>query len=222
MSDPETMPTGVHPEVALLPWYVNGTLDDVERQQVARHIESCSDCRRELDEITQIKRELKAIYGAQAEAPPSLARSVMARVSAERTVKEDRRHEGMSSLRGIDQWFRSLFLPQWIPTVAAMLIVIQAGLLMWVTFPSTRQDQILSRSVGSPVIKFRVVFKGESTEAQTRELLTLIRGRVIDGPDASHAYTIEVLGDDPTIGMKALETLRTRNDLIRTAEIMAP
>lgn len=37
MTDPDMMPADVHPEIALLPWYANGTLCDAERQQVSRH-----------------------------------------------------------------------------------------------------------------------------------------------------------------------------------------
>ncbi|NJO35342.1 MAG: hypothetical protein HC869_21895, partial [Rhodospirillales bacterium] len=42
----------IHPEAALLPWYLNGTLGDAESRQVAGHLQSCAACRSELDELS--------------------------------------------------------------------------------------------------------------------------------------------------------------------------
>jgi len=222
MSDPETMPAGVHPEVALLPWYANGTLGEQEREQVARHLESCADCRRELDDLRQMKRNLTAMYHAQPEPSPLLARSVMAKVATERPAGAVRRSGERPWLIGIDQWLRSLLLPQWVPTLVSILLIVQAGLLLWTAMPSTQQDQVTSRSVGSPAAKLSVVFQEHATEAQIRALLTMIQGRVIDGPRRDQAYIIEVVARDPAVSMKALETLRTMSDLVRTAEVAAP
>ncbi|MCS7198334.1 MAG: zf-HC2 domain-containing protein [Candidatus Bipolaricaulota bacterium] len=39
----------------LLPWYANGTLAEEERAKVEAHLARCAHCRRELQEIRQIK-----------------------------------------------------------------------------------------------------------------------------------------------------------------------
>lgn len=39
--------------VELLPWLINGTLDDAERQEVREHLSACGSCRGELDDTVQ-------------------------------------------------------------------------------------------------------------------------------------------------------------------------
>ncbi len=126
MSDPETIPAGVHPEVELLPWYANGTLGTTDRQRVTHHLESCQDCRRELDDLTRMMRSVQAVYREQPEPSTRLARSVMARVAAEPRARENQQ---MPWSAVIDGWFRSFFMPRWVPTLAAVLLIAQMSLL---------------------------------------------------------------------------------------------
>ena len=147
MSDPETLPAGVHPEVELLPWYATGTLGEADQQRVARHLESCHDCSRELEDLTHIRRALTELSRQEAEPSGSLARSVMARVAADSIDRGRPQQEG-SWAAAIDRWFRSLLIPQWVPTLAAVLLIAQMGLLIWVTLPPVERSEVSTRSVG--------------------------------------------------------------------------
>ena len=40
----------------LLPWYVNGTLNETERGQVERHLEACEECRENLDFLGRVEQ----------------------------------------------------------------------------------------------------------------------------------------------------------------------
>lgn len=42
--------------VMLLPWYVNGTLDEAERNRVQRHIEECAECRDNAAMLGDVRR----------------------------------------------------------------------------------------------------------------------------------------------------------------------
>jgi Putative zinc-finger len=222
MSEQETLPPEVHLEVALLPWYVNGTLGAQERQQVTRHLGSCPGCRRELDELTQMLSALPAAFAAQPEPSPRIARLVLAKVAQEATARQNVSAEAGSWLNRLDGWFRSLFLPQWVPTLTAVSLVALLGLLLWATMPPMLSEQITTRSLGSPNAIFKVRFQEQATEGQIRALLNSVRGRVIDGPTADGSYLIEVLASDTAAADKKLETVRGRTDVIQRADAIMP
>ena len=53
--DHDTVHESIHDTVdRLLPWYVNGTLDAVERNEVERHLEGCERCAANLASLTDI------------------------------------------------------------------------------------------------------------------------------------------------------------------------
>lgn len=221
MNDPETLPPDVHPEAALIPWYVNGTLSSVERQQVARHLETCEVCRVELEEISTLKTGLTAIYDTQPGSSAQTARAVLAAVAAEVRAGRSRPSSKRSWLESIDQWFRSLFTAQWVPTLAAMLFVAQIGLLLWISMPP-EDEQITTRSLGMQTVKLAVAFHPSASEEQIRALLQSLQGRVIDGPAQDGTYIIEVTAIDASVEQNKVERLKKRTDVIRSAETVKP
>lgn len=222
MTEEETMPSGVHPEVALLPWYANGTLRDTERGQVGRHLESCASCRRELEGLTSMKRQLRETYEAQSSPSTRLARSVMAQVAADTRATRERVPTPSSWLHGMDQWFRSLFQPQWVPTLATALLITQMGLLLWVGLPPTEPEQVSRRSLGMQTATIAVTFQSSATEGQIRALLQQVQGRITQGPTAEGLYTIEVPSTDASTTQRKADLLRARTDIVRTADPLRP
>jgi hypothetical protein len=219
MSEPDTLPAQVHREVTLLPWYVNGTLTEPERLDVDRHLATCPDCRNELDELTRLRRDLADVYEAQAGLSPQASQRILQNVT--RAASTGRAvHPGQGSKwEHLDQWFRSLFLPRWVPMLAATLLLVQTGLLLWISAPVHEQPQITTRSLGTPAARIVVSFQQDATEAQIRSLLRLIGGRMVDGPTAGGLYTIEVLGADNAAPLKLL---RAHPDVVRSADLVAP
>lgn len=222
MSDPEILPTGVHPEAELLPWYLNGTLRETEQIQVARHLETCQVCQRELDEVAQMKRNLTTLYQSQPAPSPQLARRVIATISADKSHGRQRQKDATSWFRKIDQWFRSLLLPQWVPTLAALLLVAQTGLILWIGVPQKDLGQVNTRSLGIPVAHIAVAFQPSATEEQIRQLLKQVRGRITNGPSGEELYTIDVPSIDSATALKKINLLKSRADIIRSAEILNP
>jgi len=220
MSDPDTLPAGVHPEVELLPWYATGTLGEDDRQRVARHLESCRECSRELEDFTHIRQTLTELSREEAEPSPRVYRSVMARVVAD-VIRRDPANAPTSWAAGMDRWFRSLLTPQWAPTLAAIMLAAQMGLLIWVTLPPEEQSQISSRSVDIPkqAARIAVTFQPSATEAGIRSLLERVHARVVDGPTAEGMFTISVGTGNPAA---ALAQLREQRDVIRSADPVQP
>ena len=219
MSDPETLPAGVHPEVELLPWYVNGTLGEADRQRVARHLESCRDCSRELEDLVETRRTLTALYRQEAEPFARLEQSVMARVAADKSGDLGRSRQETSWTTGIERWFRSLFMAPWVPTLAALLLAIQMGLLVWVTLPPPEREEIATRSLVMQQTKIAVVFQPSATEEQIRSLLQHLHGRFVDGPTAEGVFTITLSTGDPSAAA-ALALLHEQRDVVRSAELV--
>ena len=220
MSDPETLPAGVHPEVELLPWYATGTLGEADQQRVARHLESCHDCSRELEDLTHIWRALTELSHQEAQPSVSLAQSVMAQVAADSIDRGRPQQEG-SWAAAIDRWFQSLLMPQWVPTLAAVLLIAQMGLLIWVTLPPVERSEVSTRSVGiqSKAQKITVVFQPSATEESIRSMLQRLHARVVDGPTAEGVFTISLEAGDPA---PALALLHGQRDVVRSAKLVQP
>lgn len=220
MSDPDTLPAGVHPEAELLPWYATGALGEDDRRRVARHLESCRECSRELEGVTEIRHAMSELSRLEAEPSPEVYRSVMARVAAD-TIARDAGHQDVSWAAALDRWFRSLLMPRWVPTLAAVLLVAQMSLLLWITFPPSEQGEVSTRSVGMPAqpSQIAVIFQPSATEADIRSLLERLHARVIDGPSPSGVFTISLGAGSPAA---ALALLREQRNVVRSAEAVQP
>ncbi len=243
-----------HP-VTLLPWYQNGTLSDAERAEVSAHLESCADCRAELESLGDVRKQVHAAFESDAVPSPAARRRVMeniarassaaaepaaARESASARAPARARPRDVARPNPFGEALRSLFAMKWAPAAAAVLIVLQAGMLTWtmrageppqtaVTPPSTGlqppSDGVASRGgegLRIPTAKLRVVFAGTATESQIRALLAEVKGRIVDGPGADGAYTVEVLASDAARAAAKAGMMRERADLVQSAEPLAP
>jgi hypothetical protein len=223
MNDPDTLPADVHQEAALLPWYVNGTLSETDRQQLDQHLATCQACRAELEELTHLKRDLATFYAAQLGPSSHVARRIFDTVARKASTRGIGQTGQRSWLERMDQWFRSFFLPRWVPTLAATLLLTQIGLVLWLSMPATKpEEEISSRSLGIQTARLSVAFQSGATEEHIRFLLQLVRGRIIDGPTTDGTYIIEVLAEDQSMVQKKLEMLRERSDIVRSADPVKP
>jgi anti-sigma factor RsiW len=219
MNESETLPPGIHPEAALLPWYANGTLGETERQQVAAHLENCAACRTEFEEIKGLKADLTELYAAQTGPSPKTARAVLGAVAQDTAARRTNMATHGSWIDGVDQWFRSLFLPRWVPTLAATILIAQVGLLLWTTMPATQPEQVTTRMLDMQTARIRVAFQEAATEGQIRLLLQTVHGRIVDGPNPNGLYIIEVLAADAETSREKLERMRARIDVVRSADL---
>jgi hypothetical protein len=223
MVEPDTLEPHIHPEGALLPWYLNGTLREDERRQVDQHLSSCAACRAELDELVQLNIQLHEVYAAQAEAAPQIRRTVFSQVNLETSAKQANSVAGPQWLKGLEDWLRSLFVSRWAPALAVTLLVAQLGLLLWTMTRLTLSDhQVMSRGLGSPTVRLRVVFQDTASERQIRSLLQGMHGRIVDGPTRDGAYIMELPAGDQTAAQKKIDILRGQTESVRTVEPVTP
>lgn len=222
MSDQDALPAHVHPEAALLPWYANGTLNEADRRRVDQHLTGCSTCRAELADLTGLKSALTTLYAAQPGPSPDTSRNVRDSVAREASVRQPASGGQRSRLDIVDEWFRSLFVPRWVPTLAVTLLFAQIGLIMWISMPMPHPEQITTRSLGMQTVRIIVAFQNAATDEQIRGLLQNMHGRITDGPTADGRYIIEAPAADTSVVQHKLDLLRGRQDLVRSADPTAP
>ena len=222
-----TMPGDVsqpHPASTLLPWYLTGTLKESERRAVEEHLAGCADCRVELENLTRLRIPLKTVLSEEPMPALQVKQSVMAQIHVERPSASPFE---MAVRRGgigeeLEQWFRNLFAPRWIPALAATLLVGQLGLLLWTAGEQTPVSPkgIVTRSVmlvPAPV-RVALTFKDSTTEARIRAAIFALKGRLVDGPTTDGAYIVEVPAAETAALDARLQTLRQQSTAIRRAE----
>jgi anti-sigma factor RsiW len=199
----------LHSEVAeLLPWFVNGTLDEEERARVERHLADCIACSQDLIEL----RDLQALYADESmdlAASEGFAR-VQRRIEQVESNRTSHRRLQRADVRSrwTRYWWGAILIAQ-----AAVIVLLAAALL---NRPEPRYYHTLAASPvpakkGAPLV---VVFAADRTEGEIRDLLRSLHARIVDGPSAGGAYTLEVDADE---SQRALTELR-RHSWVRFAE----
>ena len=215
-----------HPTATLLPWYLTGTLKESERQAVDEHLATCADCRTELAQLTRLHLPVKAAF--QEEVTPELRvqQQVMSRIQSDTLQTPSVSATGVegNAAESVEQWFRGLFAPRWIPALAMTLLIGQLVLLLWTAGEQTAlpPSNITSRGIPSASPRILLVFQESIPEARIRATILALNGRLVDGPTADGRYTIEIPSTQTVTLDKQLHSLQQQSDVIRRAERLAP
>jgi anti-sigma factor RsiW len=208
----------------LLPWYVNGTLPDSDRERVEAHVALCRRCR---DEVETCRRTAAAVKG-QGEVSPSphpvqLQRTLARIDELERSrawaakTNEDPQ-DGDRIGRGFGAPLRALIAATPRPLRGALvaqvaIIVLLVGVLAWselhpVPAPVTYQTLSDPAAAPAPTVALRVMFSPRATEKEIRELLQGVRGQITAGPSPLGVYTVEVpaAGDPSSVVLARLRS----------------
>jgi hypothetical protein len=216
----------VHQRVwELLPWYVNGSLAERERERVETHLAACLRCQEE-ERLCRLTAGVVAEAGEVAPAPhPVQFQRMLARI--EESEREEKESAGpwrlLAPLRALVQAtprpLRGALVAQ------AAVILLLAGFLAWsLQRPGAAPTpplpyHTLSNPEAAPVpsVRLRVMFSPKATEKEIRELLHGIQGKIVDGPSPSGAYTVETpaAGDPPGV---VLARLRSEPQVVMFAE----
>jgi Putative zinc-finger len=184
---------------SLLPWYVNGTLPQRERERVETHLEVCHRCQ---EEERTCRRTAEAVQSAGEVAPtphPVQLQRVLARIDeterGERTSRPPRWRFPSLLVEATPRALRGALLAQ------VAIIVLLAGVLIWqelhtgpqgVPAPAVYRTLSDAPPARGPVLRLRLMFSPQATEKQIRELLLDVRGELTGGPSPLGVYTIEV------------------------------
>lgn len=196
----------------LLPWYVNGTLSQRERERVEAHLEACSRCQ---EEAQACRRTAEAIRSAGEAAPtphPVQLQRVLARIDEAEAEETPKRFSRLGSRFG--GWRAAPRALQGALMAQVAIILLLVGVLVWrelhpgpgdLPAPAVYRTLSDAPPARQPARRLRLMFSPDATERQVRHLVLDVRGRITDGPSALGVYTVEV----PT-GGDSLQAVLTR------------
>lgn len=163
----------------LLPWYVNGTLDPDAAAMVESHLAACADCRREAEAERILCRDV-------AELPVAAEQDWVAP-----STRPDRRPVHTAPFA----FLRRRVSLGWALTGQ---LATAAALVLALLTPSALQPppDAPYRALGSPVEhpagNAIIVFDPAQSEGYMRAALLRVNAQIVDGPNASGAYVLNV------------------------------
>jgi len=191
----------------LIPWYVNGTLNETDMASVDQHLTDCQHCRTRVDDEVRIARSMHVVDD----------------VRLARLIDSGDRHFGQlrsrltdpgigigDRVKQIDRRPRRL-VPVFATALIAM-IVIPVAIFRPATEPVLFEVRTSSPDTAGPVLQ--LVFE-PGTTAEDVTLLLDASGAVIGSPSRYGVYRIALSTDNP---QALLERIR-RHPAVRWAEI---
>jgi hypothetical protein len=194
----------------LIPWLVNGSIQDAGRESLAKHLAGCADCRAELQAQRALFEAMNA--GPLVEAmPPASLQKLWSRIDAE-TAPWTRPPSARQPRR------KSTAL--WRRAAAAAAVLLLGATLFAALQPGRESSAATYRTVTDPATlhpdtAIHAVFAGDMPLAELQALLQAAGLRIVAGPTASGVYTLQVVSG--ASAAPALETLRA-HAAVRFAE----
>ena len=215
---------------ALLPWYVNESIGEHERQRVNSHLERCANCREDL------AREQRVFQGMNVETaveymPAASLKRLLARLNGmssadTETVTPARRPAagGSPAVAGNPSRRPAAWLGLMAASVAVMAVTL--GLLAadrWIQFRvhSSAPDYytVTSPAPRAPEVVIRAVFAPTITLVELQSLLDEAQLRIVSGPTEAGVYSLAANSHRPVNSSLALLRAHTK---VRFAESTQP
>src|SRR4029453_11096712 len=155
----------------LLPWYVNGTLDEREMARVTRHLETCSACAREAHATLLEARALHA------EAMPGFA-----------AFERDRDRNFARLLRRLGRPNGRRGPLATLALAAVVVLAVGAGWLL--RSEPTGTFRALTSPADSQHVVLQVIFDPAASERDVREVLLASGGTLLGTPSPKGVYRI--------------------------------
>jgi hypothetical protein len=208
-----------HQEVsALIPWYVNDTLADAERQRVDAHLGSCAACR---DDLAVNKRIFEGIDAQPAldYMPVASLKRLQARLDVAQAQAAPSLVPPLESSRSDAPW------RGWMAaSIAAMAVAV--GLLAadrWVQFEARAKQpnyRTVTTSIPRPAGEvIRGVFSPSITLVELQTILDEAQLKIVSGPTEAGVYS---LASNSTLTVRSSLALLRQHSAVRFAEGTVP
>jgi anti-sigma factor RsiW len=193
--------------IELLPWYVNATLSQAEREIVETHLHGCAECTGEVRSLTAIRKAVIAL-GDQAPEPSQflLNRALAEIENYERTRTQSGQPKAQTprSFRDRIRAFRKSWWPA-TPVFARFAMAAQLALILVVGALALYQynhPHVVYRTSAGPTgsntgatqarARLSVRFNEKASEREIRQALGEVHGTIVDGPSAQGLYTVQL------------------------------
>ncbi len=237
--------TDQHQQILLLlPWYLNQSLGQDERQQVERHLKNCMLCNRELVALRKLAAAVKCSSDLDVAAEASFAR-LRAKLQTTELVRNPpepshnqpatgwfgKRAHAAPALSGpaANRQSRLLRLSGSTVTrfaIAASMLLAMIPLIMQYGRPPAATDYytLSAARPGTPAgAKLHVVFAKSLPDAGIDALLEQIHGQRIEGPNSAGAYTVKLgAGKDSVDVTAAVALLRSQQNVLLVEPVLEP
>lgn len=208
----------------LIPWYLNGTLEEEQNKKVEEYLEQDRAFKDEVILLNLIKSAvIKTDEIISQEISPQFAKmqeSIIQRIDSTSKIKVDK-----PLLDKLSSFFESFRFPAMnlVPIAALLLIqfAIIVGLIAKLYFEKPDQYTTLSGTESVETIgqKFMVAFDNSATEKEIRDIILDINAKIISGPNRSGIYIIEVKDPENKAAVEdIIKKLRSKKEIIKLAE----
>ncbi len=207
-SDPERSTIDKDAAWDLIPWYVNGTLDDAERQAVEAHLAANPSFQAEVAEQTRLAKTVASLDSMDVEMEHSLSairQQIQAETPRTRPSTTTALRTAVRRLVGLLKWNPKILVP--LGAVAASIVLLVVA-LPFTTSQDPTYRTLTTPTTSSDVPQLRVKVSGDATEIELRRLFMAHELQVIDGPSATGVYTLEAApgGDADAIAAALLRS----------------
>ncbi|MBB6095891.1 putative anti-sigma-YlaC factor YlaD [Povalibacter uvarum] len=209
----ESQHRALHREIwNLLPWHVNGTLNERQASRVEKHLAECAECRSEYTSQQALQQHLRE-DDSVVQTPHASLRKLMARIEQDDQAPADR--EPGQSRR--TRWLVAAVVVQ------AVGLITLSGVMTW-KLQSVRSEPryatVSSAAVPtSNAVAARVVFSPSMATGDLVSLLRSMEAQIVAGPSEAGVYTLafpETMSEQDVAN--AVAGLRARAD-VRFAEV---
>lgn len=211
---------------ALLPWYVNGTIGEQDRERVDAHLILCASCRADLARERHICRSM-TVEPAVEHMPAASLKRLQARLDGASAAPADAapRADAPTQVSAAQKPRRSA---AWQAAMAASIAVVAVALSLlaadrWLQFRARTSAPsyytVTTSAVRAPGEVIRAVFSPTVTLAELQAILDETQLRIVSGPTEAGVYSLAANSGRPVSSSLAL--LRS-NSNVRFAERTQP